>query len=146
MIFLNCSGKSGIVKKNIEDDVKKGIKYNNQIPAASDLSTEAFLGIYKLIQVGFTGFINFSFDHGVFSGTIKFNDWGTSLPEKLKDISIKGNKIYFVRSITTKQEQSKYGSKRFFRHKYYGEFTDGGSKIRGYFVTSGAERKWEAEK
>jgi len=107
-----------------------------------------FSGSYKTYINSFEGIINIYFDEskGRISGTIKFFKWGTEESEEMKDLRINNNKLYFIRSITSVEEQKKFGGNRYFVQKFYGEFFNNGNEIRGQYVEAGTESLWRAAK
>jgi hypothetical protein len=113
-----------------------------------DQKTEAAFklvaGEYRMRVSGFTGTLMIVYEVGVYSGTIRFDGLGNNVPQPLKNLRIKDGKIYFIRSVTTDEEMKKYGSRRYFVQTYHGTFSEDGKQIKGRYMDSGTENRWEA--
>jgi len=105
-----------------------------------------YTGKYRIRFSGITGILIIEYREKRFHGTLQFTTWGRGLQHPLKELVIKDNKIFFIRSITTPEELQKYGSGRYFKQKYSGKFSPDFRVIKGYFVDVGAEVLWEARK
>lgn len=128
------------IKKNSSDN-DHGISKKNE----SDLSF-SFSGDYRITIRGFTGILALKKIGAGYEGTIYYRDWGKGVPMPLHNLKINDNKIYFERSVRSREELKKYGGSRYFTQKYTGLFSKDGKMIRGTFVDSGAEANWHAEK
>ena len=129
-----------------DKDVKKDKTEENGYKDKSAAGFKMYVGEYRLQVGGFTGTLLLADENGLYSGTIRFDGWGNNVPQPLKDLRVKDGKIYFVRSITTAEEMKKYGSTRYFVQTYHGTFSEDGKAIRGRYVDSGTEYRWEASK
>ncbi len=106
------------------------------------LNPEQLAGEYTVYISNFKAKIRIYIFNNKFYGDIRFEEWGKRLPQPLKDLNISGNKIYFIRSITTAEDMEKYGSARFFRQQFHGFFSDDRKRIKGYYLEAGAEASW----
>ncbi len=148
--IIACSKKLTKSEKKIaEDAMRKDITdiADNRSENNNKLLIN-YSGNYRLTIPEFKGFLTISFDKktGKISGTIKFDAWGKGVPEPLKNIKINNKKIYFIRSIVSSDEMKRYGSSRLFKQKFFGAFNKDGSVIKGFFVETGTETNWRAEK
>jgi len=139
----------GCSKKIVKNDDNASTSDNgNDSTDPDDIEyLKGLSGAYKIIIAeGFTGRLVLKIDKGSFTGTIQFDNWGNGLPEPLKDIRINREKIYFIRSIQTQEELKKFGSTRFFKQHFFGKILENGKRIKGYFIDSGVETAWRADK
>jgi hypothetical protein len=97
------------------------------------------MGIYK-------GELEIEVKDGRFYGTLKFYNRANDTAQPLKNLRINNDRIYFIRSITTKDELELYGDTAFFTQEFYGIFSSDGSLIRGYYRYPGARDNWEARR
>ena len=95
---------------------------------------------------GYKGEIFIGVKDGVFYGTIKFYNWGNGAPQPLKNLKVNEDRVYFIRSITTKEEIVKYGGTDRFTQEFYGIFSKDRKIIRGYYRYAGTQDSWEAVK
>jgi len=103
-------------------------------------------GTFNVAMGTYKGELELKVKDGRFYGTLKFNNWGNGTPQPLKNLRINNDRIYFVRSITTKDELTLYGGTAFFTQEFYGIFSSDGSLIRGYYRYLGAQDNWEARR
>ncbi len=130
----NSSHISGIEKPNLDT-----LKNSKQ---------KAFKGTgrFKFSMSGYRGELVLSEKAGVISGTLKFHNWGNGVPHPLKDVRLNGNRIFFKRSMETREELKKYGGRTLFKQKFYGIFSPDFSRIKGYYQYLGAQDNWKADK
>ncbi len=139
-------------KKNISENEKKNGAVKGQVLIDSKKSTvtaqKAFPGVgqFKFSMSGYKGELVLSEKEGVVSGTLKFHNWGNGVPQPLKAIKLNGNRIFFERSMETREELKRYGGRTFFKQKFYGIFSPDFSKIKGYYRYLGAQDNWNANK
>ncbi len=123
---------------------------NNKIQTNKDNDTQAldltinFIVEYNVNISGFKGLLTLKNKDGVLSGTILFYHLEDGVPEPLKNLSLKNNVFFFIRSITNNEELKKYKGKRFFKQEYRGKISPDGSFIKGYYIQSGIETGWKA--
>lgn len=108
----------------------------------SDL--ENHTGLFDVSMSGYRGEIFIGVADGMFYGTIKFYNWGNGTPQPLKDLRVNEDRVYFIRSITTREEIEKYGGTATFSQEFYGIFSKDGKIIRGYYRYTGTQDSWEA--
>lgn len=119
---------------------------NDETGQKSGTYEKKYLGTYRLRMTGFTGELIIFSDNGILKGSIQFSAWGRGKKQPLKKVSIKGRKMYFIRSISTKKEIEEFGGSRYFKQDFYGTFSEDGSTIKGYFKDSGAQNSWDGRK
>lgn len=114
----------------------------------SSMRMDFFNGSFKLKISSFRGILYIGKKNNIYYGYMSFPDWGDGKPQELKNLHVDENKkkIYFVRSVQTPEEAKKYNSKRYFVQKFYGKLTKDGKRIKGYYIDSGAEASWQAER
>jgi|GEM_PF-815445 len=143
-------GKSG--GKNQNGNVVKngsesgGITENKGNSTNGDGVKATFQGDFHFSMSGYKGVLSLKEADGKVSGTLKFNNWGNGVPQPLKKLSIKGDRIYFERSMQTREELSKYGGRAYFKQDFYGIFSSDFSNIKGYYRYLGAQDNWEAKR
>ncbi len=103
-----------------------------------------YAGRYKLNANGNDGTLNIVKTEKGYYATIQFPNWGKASVEILKRLSFKGRRIYFVRSVSTKEELAKTGATSYFTQEYYGEFSTDGTLVSGQYVLRGAKYQWNA--
>ncbi len=139
MTFSGCTKKEGgSIRIPEKDDNAEGRKVTKE--------NSKFLGKYSIRMTGFIGDLTISNDGGKLKGEIRFANWGGGQSQVLKKMSITGSKIYFVRSISTKEELVRFGGKRFFKQEFHGQFSSDGSVVKGYFKDSGGQNSWEGKR
>jgi len=109
-----------------------------------DITTHS--GQFDITMSGYRGEIFIGIAEDRFYGTIKFYNWGNGVPQPLTDLKISDDKIYFKRTIKTKEDLIKYGGTAFFDHDFYGIFTPDKKTIKGYYRFTGTQDNWEAVK
>lgn len=147
--ILLCSKKqiqtpeSILQGKNAEENI--GIAGNTvKESGVSDINKKT--GTFNVTMGTYKGELAIEVKNGRFYGTIKFYNWGNGTPQPLKNLRINNDRIYFIRSITTKEELELYGGTAFFTQEFYGIFSSDGSLIRGYYRYLGAQDNWEARR
>lgn len=103
-------------------------------------------GTFNVTMGPFRGELVTYVKDGRFYGTLKFYNWGNGTPQPLKNLRINNDRIYFVRSITTKEELERYGGTAYFSQEFFGIFSADGNFIRGYYRYLGAQDNWEARR
>lgn len=103
-----------------------------------------YLGSYKIIAAAHRGYLKLWMRNGRVYGSIRFPNWARGVTEYLKSVSIKGENIRFVRSITTSKEQRRVGANAYFTQVYHGKYYIKGRKIKGYYSRNGHRGLWEA--
>ncbi|MBP8082626.1 MAG: hypothetical protein KAZ87_05420 [Spirochaetes bacterium] len=103
-----------------------------------------YAGKYKINANGNDGVLNIVKTEKGYYATIQFPNWGKASVENLKRLSFKGRRIYFVRSVSTKEELAKTGATSYFTQEYYGEFSTDGTLVSGQYVLRGAKYQWNA--
>ena len=149
LFFWGCSSSSQ--KKDNGDVENAGVSAETgevNGPENGDVEKNMFTGSFKLRLSSYKGTLIIKKKSGSYYGYMVFKDWGGGRPHELKKISIDINerKIFFIRSIRTPEEAKKFNAGRYFVQKYYGEFTVDGKRIKGYYIDSGAESSWQAER
>jgi hypothetical protein len=139
--------KTDAVKNNVSKDAAVKDRDTGKDKSVPD-SVLKFTGSYSLVLPGFKGMLTLKYDRalGKYYGKIFFIGLSKSIPQPLKKLSIKDDKIYFERSVESAEELRKYGGSRYYRQKYYGKFSDDGSEIKGDFYDSGAVSNWRARR
>lgn len=125
---------------------EKGIVKGNSVADSGINDVENHTGLFEVTMSGYRGEIFIGVADGVFYGTIKFFNWGNGVPQPLKDLRVNEEKVYFVRSITTREEIDKYGGTATFRQEFYGIFSKDKKLIGGYYRYAGTQDNWEAVK
>lgn len=151
--FLFCS-KKNISDTNSQIENKQPLTENNDkttIPGntvkesgVTDIKNRT--GTFEVYMGSYKGELLIAVKDGRFYGTLKFSNWGNGTPQPLKDLRINNDRIYFVRSITTRDELKIYGGTAFFTQEFYGIFSSDGSLVRGYYRYLGAQDNWEARR
>ncbi len=103
-------------------------------------------GHFNFRMAGYKGVLSIENKDGLLSGTIVFHNWGNGVPHPLRNFKVNGNRIYFKRSMQTREELQKYGGTTYFSQDFYGIFSDDFSKIKGYYRYLGAQDNWEAQR
>ncbi len=123
------------------------VRESSQAPAGgAQAAAGLFAGEYKIVLEEYQGVLTIMKRGGGYRGTLRFVNWGTGAAEELKNFSIRNNSIYFLRSITSSDDLVKYGSSRYFRQEFHGEFSEDGRSLNGYYNETGVEIKWYARK
>lgn len=160
ILLLFCSG---CLKKNIADDKSSTASHDNTsgiITPVEDKSiikgnsvadsgiddTADHIGIFSVTMSGYHGEIFIGVADGMFYGTIKFSNWGNGTPQPLKDLKVNEDRVYFIRSITSREEIEKYGGTAMFTQEFYGIYSKDRKIIRGYYRYAGTQDSWEAVK
>ncbi len=105
-----------------------------------------YLGDYTINAAGNNGRLSLRAGKEGVYGTIRFPDWGKGATEYLRNVRIANGRIYFVRSVSTRQEQARLGASRTFVQVYQGEYYRSGTRIRGYYTVDGMRKQWDAVK
>ena len=129
------TGKAGEILIPGNSVIESGVKDIKSAAGTFDVSMGQFKGELKIDVID-----------GRFYGTLKFYNWGNGTPQPLKNLRINNDRIYFVRSITTKEELERYGGTAYFTQEFYGIFSGDGTLIRGYYRFLGAQDNWEARR
>jgi len=129
-------------------DGKKSGEESGLIKNGSKSGTydKKYLGSYRLRITGFTGVLKLYEEDDALKGTIQFSSWGRGKEQPLKKVRITGEKIYFIRSVSTRRELEEFGGSRYFKQEFYGSFSGDGSRVKGYFKDSGAQNSWDGRK
>lgn len=105
-----------------------------------------YFGMYALNAAGNVGYLYLGIQNGVIYGFIRFPQWANGVPEPLKGLMIIGNRIQFVRSVTTPEELRRVGANAYFIQNYYGEYKQGGDVIQGYYDVAGNRKMWDSSR
>lgn len=147
--FLLCAKKQVQVPGDSISD--KDTQINSSIAGntvkesgVSDIAKST--GTFNVTMGAYKGKLVIEVKDGRFYGTLKFSNWGNGKPQPLKNLRVNNNRIYFVRSITSKEELELYGGTAFFTQEFYGIFSSDGYLIRGYYRYLGAQDNWEARR
>jgi hypothetical protein len=105
-----------------------------------------FLGSFNIVAAAHRGYLQLWSRDGRVYGSIRFPNWARGKVEYLKGVSISGNNIRFVRSVTTREVQVRIGSSTYFTQVYYGTYYSNGRLIKGYYTRDGHRGLWEAKK
>lgn len=152
-LFAACS-KKGLIENSIStggdfipaDSAEVVLIPGNSVidSGVEDLKTAT--GTFNVTMGPYRGELATYVKDGRFYGTLKFYNWGNGTPQPLKNLRINNNRIYFVRSITTKDELERYGGTAYFTQEFFGIFSADGNLIRGYYRYLGAQDNWEAKR
>jgi len=126
------------------DIIKEEIVKGNSVKESGIKDPENHIGEFTVAMSGYRGEIFLGISDGVFYGTIKFYNWGNGTPQPLKNLKVNEDRIYFVRSILTREELVRYGGTATFVQEFYGIFSKDGKIIRGYYRYTGTQDSWEA--
>ncbi len=132
-------------KEKIIIENKEIIKGNSVAESGID-NIENYTGTFNVAMSGYKGEVFIGVADGAFFGTIRFFNWGNGTPEPLKNLKVNDDRIYFVRSILTKEEIERYGGTATFTQEFFGIFSKDKHLIRGYYRYVGTQDNWEAVK
>ncbi len=108
---------------------------------------KSYLGTYKIKLQGHRGTLRLYIKKRRLKGYVKFHTWGKRAYEPLKRVSIKGNRIFFIRSANSSKEIRRIGANIFFTQTFNGKFSPSGKTVKGYMKNNRGERHiWEAKK
>ena len=147
------SGESGHSLGLVSTDKIKYIEFIHPEPAdelsplpdtPADSVDFPYAGNYKFNANGNDGILTVVKGEKGYYGTIRFPNWGKGATEYLKRLSFKGRRIYFVRSVTTREEITRTGASTYFTQEYYGEFSTDGTLASGQYIIRGAKNQWNA--
>lgn len=125
---------------------ESGIVKGNSIKDSGVTDAENHTGTYDFKMGAYKGEIFIGVADGAFYGTILFHNWGNGIPQPLKNLKVNEDRIYFIRSLTTREEIDKYGGTAVFTQEFYGIFSKDRKIIRGYYRYAGTQDSWEAVK
>ncbi len=145
-VQVGCNRDEGSQLKTNESITSLKPSGDNETGQKSGSYDKKYLGSYRIRLTGFTGKLIVFSDDGILKGSIQFTSWGKGKKQPLKKVSIKGRKIYFIRSVSTKKELEEFGGSRYFEQVFFGEFSDDGKTIKGYFKDSGGQNSWDGRK
>ena len=122
------------------------------VPAAAPASEKkdepgrslAVIGVYDVTLSGFKGTLSLWANEGVLYGYIQFPQWAKGAKEPLKKLRVSGEKISFIRSVESAEEQKRVGAPGFFVQKFEGTVTNGGKRLYGRFTNRGVKESWDA--
>ena len=103
-------------------------------------------GTFDIKMGDYKGEIFIGIADGSFYGTILFYNWGNGTPQPLRNLKVNDDRIYFIRSITSREEIERYGGTATFTQEFYGIFSKDREIIRGYYRYAGTQDSWEAIK
>lgn len=106
--------------------------------------TLAVIGVYDVTLSGFKGTLSLWANEGVLYGYIQFPQWAKGVKEPLKKLRVTGDRITFIRSVESAEEQKKVGSPGFFVQNFEGTITGGGKRLYGRFTNRGVRESWDA--
>jgi len=161
LLFVSCAKKAVIQENKLTDenvsivatenkDEERPAEEVDEILKGNDIKEsgisepDTYTGSFEITMSGYKGEIFIGIKDGSFYGTIKFYNWGNGTPQPLKNLRVNEDKIYFVRSITTKEELVKYGGTAFFTQEFYGFISKDKKIIRGYYRYAGMQDNWQA--
>ena len=136
-IMNNISCRTTPVRSDRDDPGGSGKVLNSRMQ---------YHGTYNVTVSDFKGVLTIEKESNRFNGSIRFFEWGNQQPQELKNLRIRGNSIYFVRSVDTKEELERLKSSRYFKQEFYGVYYDSGNFIKGYYTDSGIEKNWFASR
>ncbi len=131
-----------ITHNNGDSEIVKG----NSVKDSGITDTENHIGTFEVKMGDYKGEIFIGVADGTFYGTLLFYNWGNGTPQPLKNLKVNEDRIYFIRSITTREEIEKYGGTAVFTQEFYGIFSKDRKIIRGYYRYAGTQDSWEAVK
>ncbi len=105
-----------------------------------------YLGNYHINVSAHRGTLSLWEKNGRIYGAVKFPNWAHGAVEYLKNVTIKGNSLYFKRSVSTPAELRKTGAGAYFVQHYNGKYSAGGKIIKGSYSKTGHRGVWEAKK
>ena len=117
-----------------------------EAPAAWQPALKDYLGDYTVNAAGNHGYLSLRAGKQGVYGTVRFPEWGKGATEYLKNVRIANGKIYFVRSVYSRQEQIRIGANRPFVQVYSGEYYRSGRRIKGHYTVDGMRKQWDAVK
>lgn len=158
VFLLLCLSVYGCAKKNIADNLSgtisqdnasgslehKEIIKGNSVKESGINDPQNHIGSFGVSMSGYKGEIFIGMADGMFYGTIMFYNWGNGTPQPLKELRVNEDRVYFIRSITTKEELEKYGGTAIFTQEFYGIYSKDRKIIRGYYKYAGTQDSWEA--
>jgi len=150
----NLSDEAGIITSQDDtpgniaqsDTVKAEIIKGNSIKDSGITDTENHTGTFEVKMGAYKGEVFIGVADNAFYGTILFYNWGNGTPQPLKNLKVNEDRIYFIRSLTTREEIEKYGGTAAFKQEFYGIFSKDRKIIRGYYRYAGTQDSWEAVK
>lgn len=151
-LLSSCSGKKVKLDSSPAEDTGNTGKTGeilipgNSVKESGVKDIKSAAGTFDVSMGQFKGELKIDVIDGRFHGTLKFYNWGNGIPQPLKNLRINNDRIYFVRSIRTKEELERYGGTAFFTQEFYGIFSGDGTLIRGYYRFLGAQDNWEARR
>lgn len=138
---------SSVKKIHFADEAASVSSAGNESPVQGNNPFDIrFIGKYKVNVAGHPGFLYLSVKNGYLFGGLQFPGWGNGVYEPLKQLSIRGYAISFVRSATTPDELRKTGAGTYFTQKYSGEYSKDGKFISGIYTSTGTRQNWKAER
>ncbi|MBP9042075.1 MAG: hypothetical protein KBG49_01150 [Spirochaetes bacterium] len=161
LLLCSCAGRplKDVAKHLNEENIiiteekgedEKALEKTTEIIKGNDINgsgisnPEYYTGSFEITMSGYKGEIFIGIKDGAFYGTIKFYNWGNGVPQPLKSLRVNEDKIYFIRSITTREELIKYGGTDFFTQEFYGIISKDRKIIRGYYRYAGTQDNWQA--
>lgn len=103
-----------------------------------------FIGTYRVDVSGHKGILYiYSLPGGSPGATLHFQNWGKHIPEPLANVTIQGNRIYFVRSCAGRR-CAEIGATGPFRQDYTGELTPDGVTLSGQYTGGQSGSGWVA--
>lgn len=145
-VQIGCKREEGSQVKTNGSSTSEKVSISDEAGQKSGSYDEKYLGTYRVRMTGFTGELKIFSDDGILKGSIQFSAWGRGKQQPLKKVSIKGRKIYFIRSASTRKEVEEFGGNRYYKQEFYGQFREDGISIKGYFKDSGAQNSWDGRK
>ena len=127
----NITDEAGIITSQDETSVNveqhnndgTGIIKGNSIKDSGITDAANHTGTFDVKMGAYKGEIFIGVADGAFYGTILFYNWGNGVPQPLKNLKVNEDRIYFIRSLTTKEEIDKYGGTAAFTQDFYGIFS-----------------------
>lgn len=102
------------------------------------------LGTFNIDAAGNKGYLVLYEKNGVAYGTIRFPGWGRGPVEYLSSVRIRGDRIEFVRSVSTREEMLRTGASAPFVQRYQGRYLRGGAAIDGTYSVGVNIKTWQA--
>ena len=103
-------------------------------------------GLFKMRIADITGILKILYKDNRFQGTLLFKKLGKGKPYLLKNLKVNNKKIYFVRSVTTKEELEKHGLSSYFKQEFHGIFSNDSKRIKGFYNQTGVIIRWIADR
>lgn len=126
---------------------KKGLGGNESESGSEFIPPpKEYLGVYDVRVSGHKGILYLRIRNNKLKGTLRFPKWAKGSWERCKSIKIRGNSLFFIRSVTSPKERKRVGAPHFFKQVYRARFYKKGKKIVGTYSLGKERTSWEGKK